>query len=53
MGSELDKFRRNVCQREGHTHGEAGELDCLLLTLLRYTRPAVPPPEDDRPPSPT
>lgn len=52
MGPELEKFRKNVCQKEGHTHGDAGELDCLLLTLLKYMRPAAPL-ADDRPPSPT
>lgn len=30
MGTSLDWFRSEVCAKEAHTHGEAGELDCLL-----------------------
>lgn len=33
MGLALEWYRREICQREGHTHGEAGELDCILQRL--------------------
>ena len=35
MGDALNWYRREVCQREGHTHGEAGELDCILLRIAQ------------------
>lgn len=35
MGLALETYRREVCMREGHTHGEAGELDCLLMRLAQ------------------
>jgi hypothetical protein len=33
MGYYLDWYRRLVCEAECHRHGEAGELDCILMTL--------------------
>jgi hypothetical protein len=33
MGVALDWYRREICQRESHTHGDAGELDCILHRL--------------------
>lgn len=35
MGPALDWYRREVCLREGHTHGDVGELDCLLMRLAQ------------------
>lgn len=35
MGYYLDWYRRLVCQAEGHTHGEEGELDCILMKLAQ------------------
>lgn len=41
--SALAWYRRNVCIPLRHTHGEPGELDCLLdtLTALRARRLAA------------
>ncbi len=33
MGESLEWYRREICKREGHTHGDAGELDCILIRL--------------------
>lgn len=33
MGAALEWFRESVCLAEGHSHAEAGELDCLLQRL--------------------
>lgn len=30
-----DWYRREVCQRFGHTHGAQGELECAVETLTR------------------
>jgi hypothetical protein len=35
MGYYLDWYRRLVCEAEGHTHGEEGELDCILLKFAQ------------------
>lgn len=35
MGIALEWYRREICQREGHTHDEAGELECILLRLAQ------------------
>lgn len=35
LGLYLDAYRRLICQREGHTHGEAGELECILRRLAQ------------------
>lgn len=35
MGLALDWYRREICEREAHTHGEPGELHCLLLRLAQ------------------
>ena len=35
MGLALDWYRKEVCEREGHTHGDAGELDCILMRLAQ------------------
>lgn len=35
MGPELEKYRREVCLRKGHTHGEEGELACILEEIAR------------------
>lgn len=35
MGYYLDWYRRLVCEAEGHTHGEEGELDCILMRLAQ------------------
>lgn len=35
MGYYLDWYRRLVCEAEGHTHGEEGELDCILTRLAQ------------------
>lgn len=33
MGLALDWYRSEFCRKESHTHGEAGELNCILLKL--------------------
>lgn len=33
MGEALDWYRREICAKEGHTHGEAEEMDCILARL--------------------
>lgn len=38
MGVELEKYRHDVCQAEKHEHDEAGELDCILRTIVRLQR---------------
>src|SRR5581483_2936785 len=45
MGYYLDWYRRLICQAEGHTHGEAGQLDCILTRLaqVRATEDATLP----------
>lgn len=35
MGLALEWYRREICQKEGHGHGEAGELDCIITRLAR------------------
>lgn len=35
MGEALDWYRREICEKEGHKHGEAGELDCITGRLAR------------------
>lgn len=35
MGEALDWYRREVCAKEGHVHGEEGEMDCLVTRLAR------------------
>jgi hypothetical protein len=30
MGEYLDKYRREVCEKEGHAHGEGGQVECML-----------------------
>lgn len=43
----MEWYRREICQRFGHTHGEEGELDCALemLNLAReWRRDHAPPP---------
>ena len=44
MGLALDWYRREICQKEGHTHGDAGELDCLLMRYAQMrTQQGTPP----------
>lgn len=43
MGLALDWYRHDFCQKEGHTHGEAGELDCMLLRLAQLRAQAARP----------
>jgi hypothetical protein len=33
-----DWYRREICEKEGHTHGPEGELDCAMYrtALLRH-----------------
>lgn len=33
MGVALDWYRREFCLKEGHTHGDAGEMSCILLKM--------------------
>lgn len=33
-----DWYRREICERQRHTHGEKGELECVLLNLAEATR---------------
>lgn len=35
MGAALEWFRMEVCRKEGHDHGEAGEADCLVVTYAK------------------
>lgn len=35
MGEDLDRYRHDVCAAEKHTHGEEGELQCILANLAR------------------
>lgn len=28
-----DRYRRDVCEKEGHTHGPEKELDCALMRI--------------------
>ena len=33
MGEALEWYRREICAKEGHVHGDAGEMDCILSRL--------------------
>lgn len=39
MGVALDWYRREFCLKERHTHGEAGELNCILSKLAELRAP--------------
>lgn len=41
LGSALEWFRVEVCAKEGHNHGEAGEMDCLLQRAALARSPPV------------
>lgn len=38
MGEDLDRYRRDVCGAEKHTHGPEGEIDCVLRSIVRLRR---------------
>jgi len=42
MGLALDWYRREICQKEAHTHGEAGELDCMLRKMAEVRARSSP-----------
>jgi hypothetical protein len=42
MGYYLDWYRRLVCEAEGHTHGEEGELEGILTRLARLQKEERP-----------
>lgn len=35
MGEALDWYRREICAKEGHAHGELGEMDCIIARLAQ------------------
>lgn len=35
MGAARDWYVREICKKEGHSHGEAGELECALNRIAQ------------------
>lgn len=43
MGEYFDKFRDEVCRRDGHAHGDAGQVECMLRFIANAQARAMAP----------